>query len=283
MSLIRKHVTPRLLAANRANSRKSTGPQTERGKRNASRNSAKHLVFANALPSSMMELGEDPAKYEKLRESLWTVFQPQDGFEQMLVEDMAEIRWRRRRVIRAEAGILVVNNRQLEEQEERYVGGRGKREVGLSGLPPSIPRFIKIMRYLWGLKDSIECEGFNQDKLIYLEIVYGDECGGQGRHLIDLFRRGCQEAQEAKDGTGTVAGEAEKSRRVFLDVLQEEMASFRKRAALLYTRQIKESNPFADSGARWARFRNYPGQDSEMKPVTIPILSRSLFGHLSEP
>jgi hypothetical protein len=228
MSLIRKHVTRRLLAANRANSRKSTGPQTELGKRHARRNASKHLVFASALPSRMRELGEDPAKYEKLCESLWRVFQPQDGFEQMLVEDMAEIRW-------------------FGEEEARYVGGQGKREVGLSGLPPSIPTFIKIMRYLWGLKDSIESQGFDEGKLIYLSIVYGDECGGQGGNLIDLFKRGCQEVQEAKDGTGTAAGEAQETRRVFLDALEKEMGSLEKRAELLYAREVETIDPLRDS------------------------------------
>jgi hypothetical protein len=195
----------------------------------------------------MMVLGEDPAKYEELCEFLWRVFQPQDGFEQMLVEDMAEIRWRRRRVIRAEAGILVVKNLQFEEPQERYVGGRDKWQVGLSGLPPSTPIFIKIISHLLAVKDSIESEGFKEDKLIYLTAVYGRECVNPGRNLIDLFKRGCQEVQEAKDGTGTAAGEAQETRRVFLDALQEEMASFDKRGDLLYAREIKESNPLTDS------------------------------------
>jgi len=247
VSLVRKNATRRLLAANRANSQKSAGPRTELGKRHASRNASKHLVFANALPSSMREHGEDPAKYEKLCESLWRVFQPRDGFEQMLVEDMAEIRWRRRRVIRAKAGILVVKNRQFEEQEERYVDGRGKWEVGLSGLPPSIPIFIKIISYLWTVKDSIESEGFKEDKLIYLTVVYGHECVNPGRNLTDLFKRGCQEVQEAKDGTGTAAGEAQETRRVFLDALEKEMGSLEKRAELLYARQLEAIDPLRDS------------------------------------
>jgi len=46
-----------------------------------------------------MELGEEPAAFEKLRESLRRPFGPRDGFEQRLVEDMAEIRWRRQRLM----------------------------------------------------------------------------------------------------------------------------------------------------------------------------------------
>jgi hypothetical protein len=232
VALVRKGTTSALVAANKANARKSTGPRTELGRSHSRMNAAKHLVFANMSPGCMMVLGEDPAKYEELCEFLWRVFQPQDGFEQMLVEDMAEIRWRRRRVIRAETGILVVRNLQFEEPQERYVGGRDKWQVGLSGLPPSTPIFIKIISHLLAVKDSIESEGFKEDKLIYLTTVYGRECVNPGRNLIDLFKRGCQEVQEAKDGTGTAAGEAQETRRVFLDLLQEEMASFDKRGDL---------------------------------------------------
>jgi hypothetical protein len=59
----------------------------------------------------MKELGEDPAAFEQLSESLRQAFGPQDGFEEMLVEDMAEIRWRRERLMRAEAGMLASKKR----------------------------------------------------------------------------------------------------------------------------------------------------------------------------
>jgi hypothetical protein len=89
VALIRKKVSSALVAANRANSRKSTGPQTELGKRHSSQNAGKHLVYARVFSPSMKELGENPADFDKLRDSLGRAFAPRDGFEQMLVEDMA--------------------------------------------------------------------------------------------------------------------------------------------------------------------------------------------------
>jgi hypothetical protein len=58
MSLIHKKTTPRLQAANRANSLKSTGPQTKLGKAHSSRNALKYGVFTRLSVASMKELGE---------------------------------------------------------------------------------------------------------------------------------------------------------------------------------------------------------------------------------
>ena len=66
----------------------------------------------------MKELGEDYAAFEELHESLCRAFDPWKGFEQMLVEDMAEIRWRRQRLMRAEAGILATQKRKFEIERE---------------------------------------------------------------------------------------------------------------------------------------------------------------------
>jgi hypothetical protein len=63
-------MTNPLLAANRANSRESTGPQSELGKRNSSLNAGKHMVYATLAAASMKELGEDPAELEELRNDL---------------------------------------------------------------------------------------------------------------------------------------------------------------------------------------------------------------------
>jgi hypothetical protein len=100
VSLIRKHLTNPVFAANRTNSRESTGPQSELGKRHSRQNAGKHLVYARLSAASMKELGENPAEFNKLRKFLRRALAPRDEFEEMLVEDMAELRWRRRRLLR---------------------------------------------------------------------------------------------------------------------------------------------------------------------------------------
>ncbi len=90
----------------------------ELGKRHASRNAGKHLVFARVLPPYMEELGEDPAEFEKLRQSLYKSFQPDDEISCEVIEEMAENRWRRRRLMRAEAGILATQRRNFEIEHQ---------------------------------------------------------------------------------------------------------------------------------------------------------------------
>jgi hypothetical protein len=126
VALVRKGTTPVLVAANKANARKSTGPRTELGKARSSRNAGKHLVHASVSVHSMKELGENPAEFYGLRESLQRAFNPQDEFEQMLVDDMAEIRWRRRRLMRAEAGMAASQKREFEIERQWKIADYGK-------------------------------------------------------------------------------------------------------------------------------------------------------------
>src|SRR5208282_3611372 len=103
MSLITRPTNPLLQPKNRANSLKSTGPRTVAGKAQSSRNATKFGIFAKIQPESMKALGEDPDAFLDLRQALHDAFSPEDGFEEMLVADMAEIRWRRQRLVRAES------------------------------------------------------------------------------------------------------------------------------------------------------------------------------------
>ena len=255
MGLIRKSVTPRLIAANRANSQKSTGPRTPLGKRHASRNAAKHLIFAKVTSASMKELGEDPAELTDLCESLRRTFQPEDDFENMLIEDMAEIRWRKRRLMRAEAGILACQKRQLEIGRKWKEADYGKglagishdmlaADWGLAGLSPSASNFQEIVAALEHLKYSLENEGFDEEESGFLKLVYGQKGSSKGRYLIRLFERGCKEAR------GEVVGDSQKAaitRLLFMEGLDKEIASFRRLAKLHYARDVEVTESLRDS------------------------------------
>ena len=58
----RGSLTAEEIEARRENSRKSTGPRTEAGKRRAGLNALKHGIHtqAQSFHASMIELGEDP-------------------------------------------------------------------------------------------------------------------------------------------------------------------------------------------------------------------------------
>jgi hypothetical protein len=255
VSLIQKKATPRLRTANRANSLKSTGPRTKLGKVHSSRNAIKSGVFSKLPVASMKELGEEPAAFERLRESLRRTFGPRDGFEQMLVEDMAEIRWRRQRLMRAEAGIVASQKRKFEIEREWKVADYGKglgavandmlaADMGLAALHPSGSNFADITESLQALKYSVESKGFKEEDSFLLKLVYGEKACYKGRYLINLFNRGCEEAQ---DESGKSSDEVETTRRVFLETLDKEIASFSKLAELHYARDVEVTEPLKDS------------------------------------
>jgi hypothetical protein len=255
MSLIQKKTTPRLQAANRANSLKSTGPQTKLGKAHSSRNAIKYGVFARLPVASMKELGEDPAAFEQLSESLRQALCPQDGFEQMLVEDMAEIRWRRQRLMRAEAGILASKRREFEIEREWKVANYGKglagvgndilsHNMGLAALRPSDEILNQITECLEVIEHLVETEGFREEDSWMLKAVYGEKPSYMGRRLTGMFDRA---REGAKDESGKDSGDVETTRRIFLETLGNEITSFRKLAELHHAKDVEVTEPLMDS------------------------------------
>ena len=247
MSLIKKMRSPLLQAANRANSLKSTGPQTELGKAHSSRNAIKYGVFARLQVESMKELGEDPAAFEQLHKSLHQALCPQDGFEEMLVEDMVEIRWRRQRLMRAEAGILASKKREFQIEREWKEANYGKAfnaeandtpspNVGLATLRPSAENTAQIIDLLETLKHWVETEGFSEEDSWPLKAVYGEKPSSMGRYLTDLFYRA---PPWVKEESVKYSEKVEPIRRVFLETLTREIASFRKLAELYDARDVK--------------------------------------------
>jgi hypothetical protein len=224
-------MTAALVAANKANARKSTGPRTELGKSRSSRNAGKHLVYAKVAVHSMKELGENPAEFEKLRESLRSTFQPQDGFEEMLVDDMTVTRWRLGRVRRAEMGILAVQQFRLEHRV-RATSAKGQanydnvlvRAFGLVGASDSPEKYLQILELLRSLRVGVEREGFTPQGLEVLQTVYGSSPGVAGVGLISQYK-----AQlESLESEAQTEGEEERNaaRQSYQESLDREIEAF---------------------------------------------------------
>jgi hypothetical protein len=98
--------------ASRRNAKRSTGPRSMRGKAASSANAVKHGVCARPLfPYGLFArenllrnalAGESKAEFEKLLDALDEAFNPADVFERLLVEKMALLLWRTRRLHRYE-------------------------------------------------------------------------------------------------------------------------------------------------------------------------------------
>jgi len=84
------------ILANRNNSRKSTGPKTDKGKAAVSQNAVKHGLFAAEAVISV----ENPVDYQLYRDSYLAELLPVGMLESMLAERIVSLAWRLRRAER---------------------------------------------------------------------------------------------------------------------------------------------------------------------------------------
>lgn len=85
--------------ANRRNALRSTGPRTPEGRAASSRNALTHGV----LSTGFLEGHEDHDLFANLLEELVTEYEPETARESLLVERLAMLFWRERRLAIAEA------------------------------------------------------------------------------------------------------------------------------------------------------------------------------------
>lgn len=95
-------ISPRQIAANRANAQKSSGPKTAAGKARSSRNSLKHGLLSRELVLPW----EDEREYRRLLKALLDEHGPEGATETLLVEQMAIAMWKLARLAGIEAAVL---------------------------------------------------------------------------------------------------------------------------------------------------------------------------------
>jgi hypothetical protein len=107
-------ISPNRLAANRANARLSTGPRSEEGKRKSSLNAVKTaLTGATVLLST-----DDAAEYQSHIALYEKEFQPVGLEESELVQSLADISWRLRRIPALEMAIYAQGRIEFADQFE---------------------------------------------------------------------------------------------------------------------------------------------------------------------
>ncbi len=95
-------VSNRQIEANKRNAQRSTGPKTKVGKSRSRLNARKHGLTSKML----IIVGECADEFDELRAELLEQFDPQSAFECELVERVAGLLWRLRRMPFFEAAIL---------------------------------------------------------------------------------------------------------------------------------------------------------------------------------
>jgi hypothetical protein len=119
--------------ANRLNSKKSTGPKSEAGKRRSSLNSIKHGLYGEKIAI----IGENIDEINDIKERLVKELKPIGINQEIIVSKMVDLAIRLRRIPLLEAGIL---NQEMQEYEaDKYkeavaevIGGGDKKTMMLS-------------------------------------------------------------------------------------------------------------------------------------------------------
>jgi hypothetical protein len=98
------------LAANRANSKLSTGPKTPEGKVNSKLNATKHGLTSRYFPGVIQAGSEEWQDSEAIRASLFEHYQPVGPIEELLLEKITIEHMRYRRLVEREK-LLCDHNR----------------------------------------------------------------------------------------------------------------------------------------------------------------------------
>src|ERR1700691_40837 len=95
-------LSPRRLAARRANAQKCTGPLTVEGKATSRLNALKHGFFSSDVVNPILDGPARAEEFNSILDALLDDFQPQSARERLLVDEVAACCWRIRRLLRYE-------------------------------------------------------------------------------------------------------------------------------------------------------------------------------------
>ena len=244
--------------------RKYTGPRTQEGKNNSKHNALRHGIFSEVtvLP------GESSHEYDSLLKGLWEALKPEGRLEMLLVEKLAMIAWRHRRLLQAEGAEIRQGSEFMEwDQRTRYsheaemVKRRIPREfksyVERPCLIPEIqnPEILEYcLKLLRDLQNGIKSRGFSKDSdFSILAIIYGPNLSLHGtllsRYSVWLNTSTVPEEERQRNGYATpeecknrVLSEIDVEIRRLRDYRQEQIEKESERTKLeILRRKVPES------------------------------------------
>src|ERR1700688_4310827 len=150
--------------------RKATGPRTQRGKNRSKHNAVTHGIFSKVVVLK----GESQAEFDALLNRLRNDRQPVGTLEELLVEKLAVLFWRQRRLLIAEGAEIRANSefvewdgraRQFQEAVEILPLKSNGGLIRWIANPKVLQEFVDLLNVL---KDGIETDIFvpGSDNLI---------------------------------------------------------------------------------------------------------------------
>jgi len=159
--------------------RRATGPRTRQGKQRSKHNALKHGIFSKIV---LLE-GDSRTEFNSLLNGLRNDLRPEGALEEILVEKLAALLWRHRRILIAEGaeiqrGVRFHSSYKSERDEQEaiiFLRSEGNVRVGLFSRienPFIQERCLDVLRHL---KESIELRGFDSSvDTRLLTVLFGD-------------------------------------------------------------------------------------------------------------
>jgi hypothetical protein len=157
---IAKTLSAKVIAANRRNAAKSTGPKTISGKKNVSRNGVRHGVFARELYVA----AEERYEFETLRRNLTSEFIPKTALQKLLLEEIICCAWRCKLATRFEMRQFRSLMGDMTLQEDKTAASRD--ETVVRGWYAANRQSLQSgQRFLAVLRDAVQQNGRVPDSL----------------------------------------------------------------------------------------------------------------------
>ena len=177
MSKLKKPISPKQLAANRANATHSTGPVTPEGKNRSAQNALKHGF--NAAKYCVIRV-EDPQELAQLRADYIRLYQPANTLELIALENMALAQYAMNRYRALDAGFGTECFSQLLDKEEVLLNAQLIADIPISR--GQSRNFFFAAAFQRGVKNS------NASQLILRHLVHNER----------LYRRAVEDFERLK-------------------------------------------------------------------------------------
>ncbi len=224
--------------ANRRNAQKSTGPRKSQRRRPPNPPQDEQDVpaeypvrhfYAQSLVDAMVALGEDHEEFVRLLARLIRDHQPGSASEMILLEDLATLEWERRRVDRAQSGLLVRQVEQLElergkrAREINAISSSGSEadlvEKGLRGAPDGPAKFGNLLTHIQVLMDRVKELNFLGDWETIFKRLYGTSPTSRGAYIMSVFN---YFVERASSGSPEMNDQDKKMHNILTQLLLEE-------------------------------------------------------------
>jgi hypothetical protein len=275
--LTHRTLTPAALAARRRNAQKSTGPRTEQGKRRTSQNGRRHgapRIWRHPAPAPALT-----GRAERLAHELAQALQPANSAECLLVEELAQLHFRKRGNQEAQQGLVQKNwgrlaRERAEHQRELTLESseypyRLAAAAGYLTMDDCPAKFRELSRLLNIVKDDVARGHFSSEVEGVLKTLYGPGPSMRGARVLGHYRTLLEsgftpQPPESADASTATAGESEEAR-----AARSERASLEAARANLLRALQEEKSVLT---AKWETYleENVPSPTAVERAALVP-------------